>query len=126
MLAEPAATLARVKALALGAMIQAGGKPAWVAAYAPDGSAAARVAAATANKTRQVDPAARPVVSRPAAAPANKTEESLLASMPPAVRFSVERALRSADLGPRVALPWAAAVPAASLSQATRSGGVRG
>lgn len=34
--------LARVKSLALAAMIQQGGKPCWVAAYAPTGSPAAR------------------------------------------------------------------------------------
>jgi hypothetical protein len=126
MLSDPAATLARVKALALSAMIQQGGKPCWTAGYAPDGSPAARAPAAPANTTRHVKPAAAPVVSRTAAAIADTTEAELLAMLPLKLRESATRLLRAIDAGPRVALPWAQAVPAASLSQATRSGGDRG
>jgi hypothetical protein len=142
------ATLARVKALALAAMIEHGGKPCWVASYAPDGAAAAlspaarpprprsvapqyrpsasRMAAAAANKTAAAKAAAGPVVSPVAARVANSTEEENLASLPPAVRRSVERALASAARGPSAPLPWEPGGTPAAPSQATRSGGDRG
>jgi hypothetical protein len=67
-------TFARCRALALAAMIEAGGKPCWVATYAPDGSPAAGrpvpgpIVTAPAGRPGQSRPApaGRPGQSRPA------------------------------------------------------------
>jgi hypothetical protein len=50
---------ARTRALALAAMIDAGGKPCWVATYAPDGSPAAGACAPSASPALRAGPPAR-------------------------------------------------------------------
>jgi hypothetical protein len=83
------ATLARCRALALAAMIDAGGNPQWVATRSP--------------------PAAL------AAAPAAAREAMLLAAMPPLLAARLRRTLARIDAGPTAAamasLPAAKAAP---------------
>ena len=61
------AMLARVRTLALSAMIQAGGKPCWVAAHAPDGSPAAAPCIPAARRRTTLP--APPPGKRPSLAP---------------------------------------------------------
>jgi hypothetical protein len=63
---DQAATLARVKALALSACIQAGGKPCWVAAHAADDSPAASPITPMKARKPSLAPQYRPRRSPPA------------------------------------------------------------
>jgi hypothetical protein len=109
------AMLARVKALALSQMIAAGGKPCWVASYAPDDSPAARpcipaarrrttLPAPPPGKRPSLAPQYRPRLSPPAAAaspqlagddgsPLSPRELEALAWAPPAALAVIRSAL---------------------------------
>ena len=119
---EMLSTLARVKSLALAAMIEAGGKPCWVAAYAPEGSPAAGTIASPRVRRPSLAPQYRPRRSPPAAAAAESIDDVVAASSPPIggdvagtltaleraklqgcspkLLASIERALLSAERGP--------------------------
>lgn len=100
MLDDRMATLARVRALALGAMIDAGGKPCWVAASPLPPLPPA--------------PTARP---RPA-----KREAALLASLPDKLRERLESTLARLDAGPTPQARAAAIAPAARCCRFTSGG----
>jgi hypothetical protein len=75
-------TLARCRALALAAMVQAGGNPSWVVVGRP----------------------ATPAAASPAAAPLNDREREILAHVEPRVVAALERLirhLRPVDVPPR-------------------------
>jgi hypothetical protein len=78
--------LARCKALALAAMIDAGGKPCWVAAHAPEGSPAARPASPPPPPRRHVAAAYQPRLSPPPPPPPPRPLNPAIGCLTPAER----------------------------------------
>jgi hypothetical protein len=143
MTSDPLSTLARCKSLALARMIEAGGKPCWVAGYAPDSSPAARPCTPPPPRKWNVAPQYRPTRGPlvdppqprrspptapppaspdcPAAATLTARESALLSAFSPAARATIARALARVSAAATSPPPLARSVDAHGGLSASRS-----
>lgn len=114
MSSSTASPLVRCKALALAAMIAQGGKPCWVAAYAPADSPVAGAIPVPRVRKPSLAPQYRPrrapraTVTGPVAAPPiggglTAAERQQLAGIGPKLLAAIERALDHIERGPTAA-----------------------